>query len=400
MSLEREKQAAVISFTREGAKLAVRIAEWLNGRGFSCCGYEKRSRKNPEEGQRVRQAEGQVVQKAEARGVLQQVDMPLTQWAGEQFKTAGTLVFVGAAGIAVRAVAPWVSDKYRDPAVVVVDERGEFVIPLLSGHVGGGNTFARMLADALSAVAVITTATDIRGRFAVDVFAKEKGLWISDRFLAKAVSADILEDIPVGFYSDFPQIQAEDKPPKGCVVGESGNAADIRSHCSHYCRHHIYLSVFEQKHWRQEVPREGTLQLVPRVVVLGIGCRRGTAPEALRKEVFDCLERQGVRREAVKKVATIEQKKDEAAIKELCREQGWMFCCFSAEKLKEAEGEFSYSAFVEQTVGVGNVCERAAVLGGGRLLFPKQKLMGITLAAAVENGNAAYFLKSKNGEHE
>lgn len=379
----------MISFTREGAKLAVRIAEWLNERGFSCCGYEKRSRKNPEE----RQA---VLQRAEEQGVLQQVDVSLTEWAGEQFKTAGTLVFVGAAGIAVRAVAPWVSDKYRDPAVVVVDEQGKFVIPLLSGHVGGGNAFAQMLADALSAVAVITTATDIRGRFAVDVFAKEKGLWISDRSLAKAVSADVLEDIPVGFYSDFPQIQAEDEPPEGCVAGGCGNAASV----NHHCRHYIYLSVFEQKRWRQEVPRERTLQLVPRAVVLGIGCRKGTAPEVLQKEVLDCLERQGVRREAVKKVATVEQKKDEAAIKELCREQGWLFDWFSAEELKKAEGEFLYSAFVEQTVGVGNVCERAAVLGGGRLLFPKQKLMGITLAAAVEDGDAAYFPKSRNREHE
>ena len=98
-------------------------------------------------------------------------------------------MFVGAAGIAVRLIAPWVQDKLKDPAVLVIDEQGRYAIPILSGHVGGCNELAEAAAQILGAEPVITTATDLRQAFAVDVFATENELVISDRELAKQISA-------------------------------------------------------------------------------------------------------------------------------------------------------------------------------------------------------------------
>ena len=127
----------------------------------------------------------------------------LSAWTGAEFQRSDALIFVGACGITVRAIAPFVQDKFHDPAVLCVDEAGTFVIPLLSGHVGGANRLAEFVASGIGAVPVVTTATDVERKFAVDVFAKDHGLVITDRVLAKRISADILAEEPVGVFSDF-----------------------------------------------------------------------------------------------------------------------------------------------------------------------------------------------------
>lgn len=126
---------------------------------------------------------------------------------GVCFSSMDALIFVGACGIAVREIAPYVKSKKTDPAVVCIDEAGQFVIPLLSGHIGGANALAEKLAEKLDATAVVTTATDVRGKFAVDAWAARHGCAISDMGLAKAVSAAILEgDVPLcsQFYLPVP----------------------------------------------------------------------------------------------------------------------------------------------------------------------------------------------------
>ena len=271
------------------------------------------------------------------------------------------LIFVGATGIAVRAVAPHVASKRSDPAVIGMDEAGRFVIPLLSGHIGGANALARLLAAALDAVPVITTATDVNDRFSVDAWAAAHNMAICPFALAKRVSAEILvRDVP--FWSDgvMPEGLA-----KGLVLSDRGALG-------------VCVSVHDLK------PFVDTLLLVPRVLRLGIGCRRGTPAEAVEAAVQKVLSDNWLRMEAVAGAASIDVKADEAGLLECCRRYGWPVAFYSSRQLNAVPGSFSASEFVRNTVGVDNVCERAAAASGGRIIVRKTALDGVTVAVAEE----------------
>ena len=271
------------------------------------------------------------------------------------------LVFVGATGIAVRAIASHVASKRSDPAVICLDEAGRFVIPLLSGHIGGANALARRLAAALDATPVITTATDVNGRFSVDAWATEHHMAIASMALAKRVSAEILaRDIP--FYTDAGRPASL---PNGLVWGEGG-ALGI-------CVSFHDLSPFDE-----------TLQLIPRALRLGVGCRRGTPAEAVEAAIQGVLAESNLRGEAVAGVASIDVKADEPGLLQCCRSHGWPIEFYTAEQLNAVPGSFSKSDFVKNTVGVDNVCERAAAARGGRIIVKKTALNGVTVAVAEE----------------
>ena len=156
----------------------------------------------------------------------------LSTWTAEHFAADDALVFVGASGIAVRAIAPHVQDKFTDPAVVSVDEAGRFAVPLLSGHVGGANDLARAIADVLGAQAAVSTATDVNGLFAVDEWAARHGLAIVERDVAKEISAALLEGRAVGYETDF---DIEDQPQgvaKGKELPTSASSCRSTRPCS------------------------------------------------------------------------------------------------------------------------------------------------------------------------
>ena len=280
---------------------------------------------------------------------------------GDCFSSTELMVFVGSCGIAVRKIAPYVHDKRTDPAVICVDELGTFVIPLLSGHIGGANALARRIAESLHATAVITTATDINCKFSVDTWATENGCAISSMKLAKAVSAAILEgDIP--FKSDFP---VAGSLPNGVVPGETGHLG-------------IYLTVTDLE------PFENTLRLIPKRLHLGIGCRRGTEKEAIQAAVEQVFRAHHLDFRAVQSAASIDLKKDEEGLLSFCCEQNIPIRFYTAEELKAVSGDFTPSAFVQSITGVDNVCERAALMGAEELIVRKTACHGVTVAVAME----------------
>lgn len=284
-----------------------------------------------------------------ARGCLGN-SLELSRWMEERMGSGElkALVFVGACGIAVRAVAPWVTHKGKDPAVIAVDERGIHVIPLLSGHLGGANRLAVRIAEAIGGRPVITTATDINGLFAADDFAGVNGLKISDWKLVKACAARLLEGETLGFYSDFP-INGE--LPRGLAAAEAERADILVT-------------------WRRVKDREGEgtpLRLIPPALVLGVGCRRGTPFKSLKEALEAMASQCGIDTEAVAALASIDLKRGELGIVELSRFLDVPFYTFDSESLAAEKGEFSSSAFVRQVTGVDNVCERAAVLAARRL---------------------------------
>ena len=283
----------------------------------------------------------------------------LEGWTAKAWTEADALIFVGAAGIAVRAIAPHVKDKFTDPAVVSVDEAGRFVIPLLSGHVGGANELALNIAALTGGQAAVSTATDVNGLFAVDVWARERDMVITDRVLAKEISAALLEGKPVGFVSDFGH---------PCPAGLTRGPAELG----------VWVT-----YRRREGPFPRTLRLAPRGLILGIGCRKGTPEETIREAVEEALS--GYEPQAVVQVATIDLKKEEPGLLAFCAAQNLPLAIYTAEELAAAKGRFTRSAFVAHITGVDNVCERAAVCAGGTILVPKQAKNGVTVAVAGRN---------------
>ncbi|MBQ3077033.1 MAG: cobalt-precorrin 5A hydrolase [Clostridia bacterium] len=289
---------------------------------------------------------------------------PLTDgirpWTEDAFARTKQIVFVGAVGIAVRAIAPYVRDKRTDPAVVVLDEGGRFAVSLLSGHLGGANRLAEELAAQTGAVPVITTATDGAGLFAVDLFAKDNHLAITDMGLAKEISAALLDGKRVGFASELPVTGR--RPAELSESGELG------------------VAVTERRTWR---PFPRTLTLIPRRLALGIGCRRGVSKRQIDRVVETVLEENGFHMEQLCCVSSIELKKDELGLLSFCQAQGLPFYSWSAAELNALAGEFSFSEFVKQQTGVDCVCERAAVrAAGGPLVLGRQARDGVTVALA------------------
>lgn len=293
------------------------------------------------------------------------------QWTGERFSDSDAVVFVGACGIAVRSIAPYVQKKTKDPAVLVIDECGKFVISLLSGHLGGANELTLKASKILGANPVITTATDLHNRFAVDVFAKKNGCKIFNMKAAKEVSAALLSGEKVGFFSDF---QWEGELPKGLVLceGTEENLPETG----------VSVSVYKERK-----PFKETVSIVPPAVVLGMGCRKGKDTKSVEQAAEKSLKEAGIYKEAVACLTTIDIKKEEEAFLAVSREWGISFLTYTGEELLCVPGEFTPSSFVRSVTGVDNVCERSAVLGaeGGALIQKKAGDNGVTTALALKD---------------
>lgn len=286
------------------------------------------------------------------------------------FEDGETLIFIGACGIAVRSIAPFLKDKYSDPAVLVLDEMGQYVIPLVSGHVGGANSMARALARLAGGRAVITTATDIQGLFAVDVFAKKNQLTITDRDKAKKISAGLLQGERLFLYSCVPvegDCPEEVVLKMGCPDKEGDRTEKLSAFITPYI-------------WKENQE----LLLVPKVFTIGIGCRKNTPFEKLKASVIQYLEGCGINPSALEAIASIDIKKDEPAIVKLSQYLHVPLHTYSAGELSGVPGQFSPSSFVKDVTGVDNVCERAALCGytKGTLITHKTRMDGITAAVA------------------
>ena len=256
----------------------------------------------------------------------------------DNFLSDRAILFIGSCGIAVRLIAPYVKDKLRDPAVIVMDEQGRHVIPILSGHIGGANELSIRIADIIGAVPVITTATDLRGDFAVDLYAKKNGMEVENREDIAKISSRVLSGSEV-------TIQ---KPLFGNGVYITADDASIR--------------------------------LRTRPVILGIGCKKGTRYSLIEIYIKHILKHYDININDVGVVATIDLKKDEKGLVEWCDRHRKKLLVFTAEELMAQEGDFTSSDFVRKTTGTDNVCERAVVAAGGRLRVRKLAKYGITIA--------------------
>lgn len=352
-------KAAVISFTANGARLCAELCMKMREAGYECEGAVPEKYKSTEMD----------------AAYVKVNHLPLYEWVEVHFDCMDILIFIGAAGIAVRAIGPFIKDKLTDPAVIVVDEKGQFAISLLSGHVGGANRITKEVAKRIGAVPVITTASDVNGVTAVDVWATKKGLLLTDKTMAKKIAQSVLDKLPVGFFVDAQLSEIVDVYggiPDGCE----------KDRCHSY---NIWVTFYKQVSFGPLLGA-GILRLVARVLHIGIGCRRDTGAEVIKQSILHVLDQYNLDLMAVADIASIDLKSNERGILEMCREWEIPPLFFSKEMLLAVEGEFTASEFVKQITGVENVCERAAAaaaLRGGRgykKIVAKQSGNGVTVA--------------------
>lgn len=330
----------IVSFTRKGSQLCRDLTTALSAE-HNCKGYS--------------------IEKFSIEYQLEAIES-LSSWTKEMFRESDALVFVGACGIAVRSIAPYIRDKTIDPAVIVVDELGSHVIPILSGHIGGANDLAVKISSITGGIPIISTATDINGRFSVDSFAVKNSLYISDMTVAKSISAKVLEGEKIGFSCD------------GDVRGKihsdlTRDGAEIG----------INISIYNDE------PCTETLHLIPRIVSLGIGCRKGVPVENIEALANRVLRENSISLHSIENICSINIKKDEVGLIEFARKVGVEFLTYTPEELNSAVGEFTESSFVKGITGVDNVCERAAMLGSsGELIIRKTCENGVTIAVAIK----------------
>ncbi len=284
------------------------------------------------------------------------------------WSTSDSMIFIMASGIVVRTIAPLLKDKMTDPAVIVMDERGSFVISLLSGHIGGANALAAEVADSLDAQAVITTASDVQGKLSLDVWASENDLYIDDLGKLKTLSMKIVSGEKIKVYTKLPFLK--ERVPEEFEIVRKLEDADLI----------VSSTLLKSK----------ALFLRPRNLVAGIGCNRGTEQGEIEEVFQSVLLEANLSLHSVKKLATIDVKSDEQGILDFSRQRGIPLAFFSNDDLNDAAREFSIesSPAVKAATGAVAVCEPAAILGAMEmgsditLIKPKEKRGNVTLAIA------------------
>ena len=274
------------------------------------------------------------------------------EFISQGFEDKACLIFVSAVGIAVRYISKYINDKLTDSPVIVIDDNAQFVIPLVSGHVGGANKTALTIAELLGAVPVITTSTDVNDVFSPDLYAAENNLRIQNRDGIKKVSAKAVEGKAV-------RLSIKSFPPKEPVDVLISNVDDADA--------------------------EYSLLLSPKPYVLGVGTKKDKAVKEAEDYILSILSEHNIPIDEVYALCSIDRKEDEECLVHFSKKYRIPFITFDADLLNMAEGEFAHSDYVQEKVGVGNVCERAAILGcknNGELVVQKNAGEGITVAVA------------------
>lgn len=314
----------------------------------------------------------------------------------EYFEQVDAIVFVTASGIAVRSVAEHLTHKSKDPAIVCMDECSKHVISLVSGHAGGANALTQMLADVMWATPVITTATDVEGQFSIDDYAREHNLVVTDWAKAKAISAEVLATGAKPVWVDEAEVsQEEEKYACGICKEQKSTGIDMGKIENDGCENGIDVQRLQIGSYQvvitpQDVSVDAqTLQLIPRCIVAGVGCKKGMPVDKIEHAVQEAFAKAGLRMEALCAVASIDLKKEEVGLQEFCEIRNVPFETYAAEELQAVPGIYSASEFVSGVTGVDNVCERSAVkyasehgANDGELLLRKQAQDGVTVALA------------------
>ncbi len=280
------------------------------------------------------------------------------------FEKSNVIVFIGAVGIAVRSIAKFIKHKSEDPAVICIDEKGEYVIPILSGHIGGANKYSNIFTEILGATAIITTATDINKVFSIDSYAQENGYYIPNPENIKYIATNFLEKKDVGIFSDF---EIKGDLPQNVVEKRDGNIG-------------VYIGIGDN------IPFDRTLILRPKLYHIGMGCKKDTLFEDVENIFFEKISDLGIDIRDIATISSIDLKSEEVALLTLSEKYKIPFYTYSKEVLGKYEELFEKSEFVKKVTGVSCVCEASAyhTSNKGELILNKYPKNGVTIAIAKE----------------
>ncbi len=352
---------AVVAITRRGVETALKIQTALHTRGLPCKVYALPKY---------------------AAGDAAPMDMKLDVFLKETYAAVDALVGVMAAGIIIRAVAPLLKGKLVDPAVLCVDANGKFVISLLSGHYGGANQLARQIAAGIDAAPVITTASDSLGKQSVDELAKTLHLTIVNPKSLIAVNAAVVDGERVALV-----LVGDVNVPADAACGYAVEKARNLSQALKIAEGYDASAIVAAEPASVDAAAKPIILLKPKTLIMGLGARKEVSQTQIFQAIYLALAKANVPLGRISRLATVDIKKDSQSMLNAAQQLGLKldFVRVDALRVFRHEDLSADSALVLEKIGVGGVCEQAALIKAGKnphLILKKQKHNGVTVAIA------------------
>ncbi|NRY63306.1 cobalt-precorrin 5A hydrolase [Clostridium beijerinckii] len=350
------KNISIICPSPKGKEIALKLKESFNGRL-----YIKENNSSQDQINNW---------KSEMNTFAYGEDFSLKTITKEAMNNSEGIIFISSTGIAVRAIAPFLEGKDKDPGIVVVDLSCKYAINILSGHLGGGNELTYKVSEILNSIPIITTASDNLGLIAPDILAKENNLIIEDLKKAKYMAALLIDKKIIGIKDDYNIIKISNGYEK---------IQCLRDDCI-WITHCLKSSNNEDV---EKTDYSRILRLIKKDIVLGIGCRKGTTYEKLYDFVNANLIKYNLDIRAVSGIVSVDIKADEEGIIKLAEKIDCPFKTFSKDEIKTVQDKYDKSEFVFKTLGITGVCEPSVDLAGAEVIISKIKHEGMTLAIGV-----------------
>lgn len=310
----------------------------------------------------------QVQKMLDARGESTEVftDCPLDRWMENQFPGRDALIVIGSLNQTVHAAAGLLQGADYEPAVLVMDDRATFCIPLLDGTDHDAEALSRQISESIGCVPVLPRP--LQRVFDVGAWVRSQHLVVGNPEQLRHINGRLLAGMQVNLLS---------------LVEIAGELPPQLKYTSAPTKADIFFTVYD---FTASAP--DALRLIPPVLTLGIGCRKGTPCEQIERAVMEIFALSHIHFPAVCQVCSTEGKQDEPGLLEFCRRHSLSFVTYGLKELSGVRGNFGRGEYVSRTVGVDNACERAAILGAGEsgeLVIHKTARYGVTVAAAVDH---------------
>lgn len=343
MNIE-DKKIAILSITTNGKKLGLKIKRKISNAHLY---YVKKDA--------VKEDDNVIY-----------INKKLKEFVHEIFGEYDYIIFIMASGIVVRTIAPLIVSKFSDPAILVMDEKGKNIISLLSGHMGGANEMTLYISDLINSNPVITTATDVNNKSSLDMIAKKLNAHIYDfRNKVLKINSMLVNDEIVNIFIDG-DYEIDTRGFNICSYDEINNLEDV-------------VVVSNKKNLN--FINKNVLKVVPKNIVIGIGCRKNIDKEYMINSLFDFLHKQNIDINSINAIGSIDIKKNEEALISLSKYLDVPFKTFTSEEISKVEYLYEKSDWVKQNVGVHCVAEPVAhLLSDGNLIIKKHKYKGITFS--------------------